>query len=59
VVDADNKKRARLNCITHLLSLVSYEDVHPPQLKLPPREPADPDYQRPPLDSQRWIPQKY
>jgi polyphosphate kinase 2 len=59
VVDADSKKRARLNCISHLLSLIPYEDVHPPKLSLPPREPADPDYQRPPLDSQRWIPEKY
>jgi hypothetical protein len=59
VVNADSKKRARLNCITHLLSQVPYEDVHPPDLKLPPRGPADPNYQRPPLDSMRWIPEKY
>jgi polyphosphate kinase 2 len=59
VVNADSKKRARLNCITHLLSQVPYEDVHPPKLKLPARGPADPDYQRPPLDSMRWIPEKY
>ncbi|OLF18687.1 polyphosphate kinase 2 [Actinophytocola xanthii] len=59
VVDADNKRKARLNCISHLLSLVPYEDVDPPVLELPPRGPADPDYQRPPVDSQRWIPQRY
>jgi polyphosphate kinase 2 len=59
VVNADSKKRARLNCITHLLSQVPYEDVHPPKLTLPPRGPADPNYQRPPLDSMRWIPEKY
>ena len=59
VVNADSKKRARLNCITHLLSLIPYEDVHPPKLKLPPRQAADPDYQCPPMDSQRWIPEKF
>ncbi|HEY7011031.1 MAG TPA: polyphosphate kinase 2, partial [Jatrophihabitantaceae bacterium] len=42
VVNADSKKRARLNCISHLLSLVAYEDVQPTKLELPPRQPADP-----------------
>jgi polyphosphate kinase len=59
VVNADNKKRARLNCIAHLLSQVPYEDVHPPKLELPPRQQPDPDYQRPPLDSMRWVPEKF
>jgi hypothetical protein len=58
-VDADSKKRARLNCISHLLSLVPYEDVRPPKLKLPPRGPADPDYQRPPMDSMHWVPERF
>ena len=38
VVDADDKRRARLNCITHLLSMIPYEDVIPPPLELPPRQ---------------------
>ena len=59
VVDANSKKRARLNCISHLLSLVPYEDVEPQELELPPRGPADPDYARPPKDSQRWIPERF
>jgi polyphosphate kinase len=59
VVDANSKKRARLNCISHLLTLVSYEDVSPPELELPPRGPADPDYERPPKESQRWIPEPF
>ncbi len=59
VVNADSKRRARLNCITHLLSVVAYQDVHPPKLKLPPRGPADSTYQRPPIDSMRWVPEKY
>jgi polyphosphate kinase len=59
VVNADSKKRARLNCISHLLSQVPYEDVHPPKLELPPRQEADPGYRRPPLDSMRWVPEKF
>ena len=59
VVNADSKRRARLNCITHLLSIVPYEDVHPPKLELPPRLPADPGYRRPPLESMRWVPEKF
>jgi polyphosphate kinase 2 len=37
VVPADNKKRARLNCISHLLSLIPYKDLTPKPIKLPPR----------------------
>jgi polyphosphate kinase len=55
-VDADDKRRARLNCIHHLLSMIPYEDTKPPKLKLPPRQPADPKYARPPIDSMRWVP---
>ena len=42
VVDADDKKRARLNCIHHLLQQIPYEDVTPAPLKLPPRRVARP-----------------
>ena len=35
VVEADDKRRARLNCIAHLLSLIHYEDLTPPPLELP------------------------
>ena len=38
-VEADDKRRARLNCIAHILSMVPYEDATPPPLKLPPRRP--------------------
>ena len=37
VVEADVKKRARLNCIKHFLSLVPYEDLTPEPIVLPPR----------------------
>ncbi|MPZ85981.1 MAG: polyphosphate kinase 2 [Actinophytocola sp.] len=58
-VDADSKKRARLNCISHLLTRVPFEDVDPPDLKLPPRGKADPGYERPPIDSMRWVPARF
>ena len=38
VVNADDKKRARLNCIAHLLNMIHYEDLTPPQIELPPRQ---------------------
>lgn len=59
VVEADSKKSARLNCISHLLSQVPYEDVDPPKLKLPPRDKADKNYKRPPKDSMRYVPTPY
>ena len=48
VVDADDKKRARLNCITHLLSVIPYEDLTAEELELPPRQ-DDQAYVRPPI----------
>ena len=59
VVHADDKKRARLNTISHLLSLVPYEDRTPPSIELPPRPPEDPLYVRPPMESQRFVPEVY
>ena len=58
VVNADDKRRARLNCISHLLSLIPYEDLTPPKIKLPPRQP-DPGYVRPPLTEQTFVPEIY
>ena len=54
---ADDKRRARLNCIAHLLSLVDYEDLTPPPLELPPR--ADEAYIRPPIEEQTFVPEVY
>jgi polyphosphate kinase len=56
VVEADVKKRARLNVMTHLLSQVPYEDLTPSAPELPPRPPVDDDYVRPPKESQHIIP---
>ena len=58
VVEADVKKRARLNCISHLLSLIPYEDLTPEPIKLPPRAP-DAGYVRPPKEDQTLVPDYY
>jgi polyphosphate kinase 2 len=57
-VDADEKRRARLNCIAHLLSLVPYQPVEHAAVELPPRQ-EDVGYRRPPKDSLHWIPTPY
>jgi polyphosphate kinase len=58
VVEADDKRRARLNCIRHLLSLVPYKDLTPEPIKLPPRQP-DKGYVRPPITDQTFVPRAY
>ena len=46
------------NFIRHLLTQVPYEDLTPPQIVLPPREP-DRGYVRPPIDEQTFVPDRY
>jgi len=58
VVAADNKKRARLNCIHHLLSLIPYKEVPAQKIKLPPRQEGH-GYVRPPFSDQTFIPEAY
>ncbi len=58
VVHADDKKRARLNCISHLLSQIPYEDLTPEPIKLKPRK-EDHSYVRPPITDQNFVPEKY
>ncbi len=58
VVNADNKKRARLNVIHHLLSLIPYRDLTPEPIELPPRQP-DAGYIRPPITDQTFVPEVY
>ncbi len=55
VVEADSKKRARLNCINHLLNSIPYKDLTLEQIILPPRQ-EDSSYVRPPIASQRFVP---
>jgi len=57
-VDSNDKRRARLNCIRHILSKVPYEDMTPKPIKLPPRR-SQGDYQRPPLNEQFFVPDWY
>lgn len=58
VVNADNKKHARLNAIRHILTMVPYEDRLPPPIELPPRKPGS-GYVRPPIDEQTFVPETY
>ena len=58
VVEANDKERARLNCISHLLMTIPYEDTTPDQIVLPPRQ-VDKGYVRPPIQSQHFVPEKY
>jgi len=58
VVNGDDKKRARLNVISHLLSLIDYEDLSPKPVTLPPRQKNE-GYIRPPLEEQTFIPELY
>ncbi len=58
VVHADDKKRARLNCISHLLNQIPYEDLTPKPIKLPPRK-EDNSYVRPPITDQNFVPEVY
>ena len=58
VVNADNKKRARLNVIHHLLSLIPYEDLTPEPIVLPARQ-EDKGYVRPPMSDQTFVPEIY
>ena len=58
VVDGDVKKRARLNVISHLLSIIDYEDLSPTLVELPPRQ-ADIGYVRPPMSDQNFVPEVY
>jgi hypothetical protein len=54
VVKADDKRLARLNCISHFLGIVPYEDLTPAPIKMPPRQELM-DYVRPPMSMQRFV----
>lgn len=57
VVASDDKKRARLNCISHFLSCIDYQDVKQPKIELP--EINKEGYIRAPIDEQSYVPDKY
>jgi polyphosphate kinase 2 len=58
VVEADDKKKARLNCISHFLETVPYEDLPAKKIELPARQKAI-DYERPPIDTQNFVTAKF
>lgn len=58
VVNSDDKKRARLNVMAHLLSVVPYEDLTPTPIELPLRQ-QETGYVRPPLTDQNFVPERY
>lgn len=54
VIDSDDKRRARLNCISHILQQIHYEDITPGTLELPPRQ-ENVGYIRPPMSEQTFV----
>ena len=58
VVNADDKMKARLNCIAHLLSMIPYQDLTPELVELPPRQKNE-GYIRPPYEEQTFVPEIY
>ena len=59
VVNSDDKRRAHLNVITHLLGQIPHDDLTPdPMLQLPPRQ-AESGYVRPPITDQTFVPEVY
>jgi polyphosphate kinase len=58
IVEGNDKKRARLNCIDHLLKQIPYEEVSHPDISLPQRV-FDPHYERKVLPQELYVPHKY
>jgi polyphosphate kinase 2 len=58
VVEADDKKKARLNCINHLLNQIPYAEIKPKEIKLPEIKHKS-SYVRPPNTDQTFVPDKY
>ena len=58
VVHSDEKRRARLNCIAHFLSMIPYKDLTPEPIELPVRQ-DDVGYVRPPISDQTFVPEAY
>jgi polyphosphate kinase 2 (PPK2 family) len=57
VIDADDKRSSRLNVMAHLLSAMPYEQPTLDAIELPERQQRP--YQRPPKDTQRFVPERY
>ena len=59
VVNSDIKKHARLNCISHLLSMVDYQDLTPRHIELNERPRPTVGYVRPPMEDQEFVPEVF
>jgi polyphosphate kinase len=57
-IESDDKRRARLNCIAHVVESIPHDDVLPRPIELPPRHPHE-DYTRPPRDSNTIVLDRY
>ncbi len=55
VINANDKRRARVNCIAHLLSMIPHEELRAPSVELPPLQ-GDIGYVRPPMETQHFVP---
>ena len=58
VVESDDKRRAHLNVISHLLSMIEYEELPAMKVKLPARQ-SDAGYVRPPIGDQTFVPSRF
>ncbi len=58
IVEGNDKKRERLNCIAHILSKIPYKEIEHKKVKLPERV-FDPDYERQTLPDELYVPKKY
>ena len=56
VVESDNKKKARVNCISHFLSLIDYTEIESPEITLPDRV-QQKNYERPPRSNYKYVPE--
>jgi len=59
IVRSDNKRRGRLNCIAHILSLIPYEGAPHPKIKLPKRSSKGQYDDEAALKSRNFIPERY
>jgi polyphosphate kinase len=59
IVRSDSKRRARLNCISHLLTLLPYEKIERPEVKMPKRSMKGAYDDLEPMRRRRWIPEKF
>jgi hypothetical protein len=58
IVEGNDKKRARLNCIAHLLDQIPYEEVPRETVELPERI-FNPDYERSAMPDELYVPNRY